>query len=137
MFKFFREMLASDRNDGQIEKCSELASINDHNNVELDKPEDHALLKRLVENAYLDNSVYSQQNRILQALYWRQPISTTEMVHELDILAPGRRVSELRKLGLDIRAKWVGEVPKYGKKKRRVHQYYFPDVECLSDCYLK
>ena len=58
----------------------------------------------------MDNSGHSQQQRILAYLQKNQHGATTlELVKKLDVLRPAARISELRKLGIEIVTHWVIE----------------------------
>ena len=56
----------------------------------------------------MNNSGQNQGQRILAYLQKNQHGATTlEMVKNLDVLRPGARISELRKLGIEIVTHWV------------------------------
>ena len=58
----------------------------------------------------MNNSGQNQGQRILAYLQKNQHGATTlEMVKNLDVLRPGARISELRKLGIEIVTHWVIE----------------------------
>ena len=66
----------------------------------------------------MDNSGQSQRQRILAYLQKNQHGATTlELVKNLDVLRPGARISELRKLGIEIVTHWVIEHTHLGRHR--------------------
>ena len=65
-----------------------------------------------------DNSAASQRQRILAWLMAGLTLSTQEARRSLDVMHPGMRICELRKLGYPIHTHWTTEETVPGRKHR-------------------
>lgn len=65
------------------------------------------------KNQLNDTSSSAQRQRLLEWLY-KQPITTIEARHLLNILAPAPRIFELRHQGFNIKTFWVRDVTPEG-----------------------
>lgn len=69
---------------------------------------------------YTDNSASSQRKRFSDAMEREQGkgVTTIQAIEELDIMRPGARICELRKMGAKILTIWTTSVNAQGKKHR-------------------
>lgn len=61
-----------------------------------------------------DNSTASQRQRLLMSLASGRSVTTLTCRHQLDIMHPGMRICELRKMGHPIETVWVNDVTAEG-----------------------
>lgn len=73
---------------------------------------------RQITDTLPGNGVYSQRQRIMDALRLFGAVSTVECARYLDIIHPPRRVMELRERGAAIVTHWRTEYTEFGKPHR-------------------
>lgn len=84
----------------------------------MDKKTAHTKAGRTEKPNFTNNTAHNQRIKLLDWLFEKNSITTTQARETLDVMSPAPRIFELRKAGYLINTIWESWVSEYGIKHR-------------------